>query len=165
VENLDSLHEITDVVSNHNQEEQKFIAVEKATNKETMIGSSGEIISAQKNPDVSAFTNELTELVDAELIGTWKGSLDDTITDDTVYWRFELKENGQYVFYNGDTGIEQHGNYTTAHDPNNNYYHSTLILDHGTEKEKMLRFYFSGGNPWHMKTEESAFPVFIKEKS
>lgn len=118
------------------------------------------VISSVKNPDVSDYTAEQAAAVDAALIGTWKGTFDDMPNANSVYWTYTFATDGKYSFFNGET--TETGTYTTTHDPNNNYYHSALILTTGSTA-RTVKFYFSGSDPIRMTTDDQTDPTFAKQ--
>lgn len=117
------------------------------------------VISSEKNPDMSAYTAELSAFVNETLIGTWQGTFDEWPNKNTVYWSYTFTKGGTYTFTDGS--INEAGTYTVVSDPNNNYYHSTMTLTSGNEARK-VQFYFSMTDPVKMITDDNTDPTFFK---
>jgi len=118
------------------------------------------VISSVENPDVSDYVGEQAAAVDASLIGTWKGTFDDMPNANSSYWIYTFSASGTYSFSNAE--LKETGTYKTTHEPNNNYYHSTLHLT-TADTTKDIQFYFSGSNPIHMTTDDQTDPTYIKQ--
>lgn len=118
------------------------------------------VISSVKNPDVSSYTDEQAAAVAAALLGTWKGTFDETPTADSVYWTYTFNADGTYSFSNSTAN--ETGTYTVSNDPNDNYYHSALNLNTG-KATKTVKFYFTGKSPIRMITDGKNDPTFVKQ--
>lgn len=118
------------------------------------------VLKSVKNPDVSSYTQELARVVDAALIGTWKGHFDEWESDSTDYWIYTFNSDGTYSFTHGNS--KESGTYKTTHDPNNNYYHSSLILTCGKETKRIL-FYLSGEKLNNLVTDDKTDPTYVKQ--
>lgn len=126
------------------------------------IVTTDRVISSEKNPDVSAYGEELNTYVKEMLIGSWRGTFDAWPTTDSIYWRYTFTPNGTYTFSDGKN--TEAGTYTLTSDPNNNYYHSTLQLSYDDGKRaRAIQFYFTTTDPVKMITDDQTDPTFLKQ--
>lgn len=118
------------------------------------------VISSEKNPDMSQYTEELNIYVKENIIGTWKGTFEEHPTAASSYWSYTFKADGTYTFSDGSTN--ESGQYSITSDPNDNYYHSSLKLTF-EGGERTVKFYFTTTNPMKMITDDQTDPTFVKE--
>ncbi len=118
------------------------------------------VISSEKNPDMSQYTEELNTYVKENIVGTWKGTFEEHPTAASSYWSYTFKADGTYTFSDGSTN--ESGQYSIASDPNDNYYHSSLKLTF-EGGERTVKFYFTTTSPMKMITEDQTDPTFVKE--
>lgn len=117
------------------------------------------VISSEKNPDMSQYTEELNTYVKENIVGTWKGSFEEHPTA-ASYWSYVFSADGTYTFTDGST--TENGQYSIASDPNDNYYHSSLKLSF-EDGERTVKFYFTTTAPMKMITDDQTDPTFVKE--
>ena len=106
----------------------------------------------------SSYTGQLTAYVEQELIGTWKGTLDEYPGADSVYSSYTFQENGKYTYSDGVA--TESGTYTVLCDAADVDYNGALTLTSGSGS-RTVKFYFTATTPAQMVTDQ-ADPTFVK---
>lgn len=97
--------------------------------------------------------------IETELIGTWKGNINDNIINDVTSWEYIFTSN-TYSFKNQN---EKHnGTYSLKHHKDKNY-HSTLILNSSEGRSLEYDFYLAGNEVITLNFKDNSFPVFSKQ--
>lgn len=97
--------------------------------------------------------------IESELIGTWKGNINDNIINDVTSWEYIFTSN-TYSFKNQN---EKHnGTYSLKHHKDKNY-HSTLILNSSEGRSLEYDFYLAGNEVITLNFKDNSFPVFSKQ--
>ena len=107
----------------------------------------------------SSYTAQLTAYVEQELIGTWKGTLDEPSSADSVYSSYTFQEDGSYTYSDG--AATESGTYTVLCDAADMDYNGALTLTSATGS-RTVKFYLTSTTPAKMVTDQ-ADPTFIKQ--
>ncbi len=111
----------------------------------------------------SQYDAELTELVNANIVGTWLGQELTWQNEEEKYQRYTFNEDGTYTFYQGNTPdgeATESGTYTIVCDADNMEYFAVITLVHdGGTREFPMNLYDK--TPMEMKGEMDFY--FVKQ--
>ena len=107
----------------------------------------------------SSYTAQLTAYVEQELIGTWKGTLDEPSSADSVYSSYTFQEGGAYTYSDG--AATESGTYSVLCDAADMDYNGALTLTSATGS-RTVKFYLTSTAPAKMVTDQ-ADPTFMKQ--
>lgn len=102
---------------------------------------------------------EFEILINNTIIGTWKGTFDDFVDDNTVFSIYEFTKDKKYKYINH--GSDESGTYSIKSNGDNKYHSIIVFQTNATTYEK--KFYFTGNELIGMQFEGILDPTYFKE--
>ena len=104
--------------------------------------------------------------IEAAIYGTWQGTYDEYISENTVYWQFVFNRDGTYSF-NDDSGNNETGTFVLGRNTGEASYISNMTLTPKDRKAYTLNFTMTGnpinGLRFDSYGAERSYPTFVKK--
>lgn len=141
------------------------------TGDRVVVGEDGSIdritqISRDDNPDDSEQVEAAYKAIEAAIYGTWQGTYDEYISENTVYWQFVFNRDGTYSF-NDDSGNNETGTFVLGRNTGEASYISNMTLTPKDREAYTLNFTMTGnpinGLRFDSYGAERSYPTFVKK--
>ena len=104
--------------------------------------------------------------IEAAIYGTWQGTYDEYISENTVYWQFVFNRDGTYSF-NDDSGNNETGTFVLGRNTGEASYISNMTLTPKDREAYTLNFTMTGnpinGLRFDSYGAERSYPTFVKK--
>lgn len=118
------------------------------------------------NPDDSEQVEAAYKAIEAAIYGTWQGTYDEYISENTVYWQFVFNRDGTYSF-NDDSGNNETGTFVLGRNTGEASYISNMTLTPKDREAYTLNFTMTGnpinGLRFDSYGAERSYPTFVKK--